>query len=130
MSYDNMSSVSQNVLKFYQQLTSEERRIPFIFGRNNLSTLLAKSKLHSTVKKIMIITLFIPYYKKKSESYCSSWDIQWPSIGTSITVSNSFMQIDLLVGCLTSNCNWFSADLFITHNTSNCLPTEEEWIWK
>ena len=32
MSYDNLSSVSQNVLKFYQQLTSEEMRIPFIFS--------------------------------------------------------------------------------------------------
>ena len=31
MSYDNLSSVSQNVMKFYQQLTSEERRMPFIF---------------------------------------------------------------------------------------------------
>jgi hypothetical protein len=31
MSYDNLSSVSQNVLKFHQQLTGEERRIPFIF---------------------------------------------------------------------------------------------------
>jgi hypothetical protein len=31
MSQDNSSSVSQNVLKFYQQLTSEERRITFIF---------------------------------------------------------------------------------------------------
>jgi uncharacterized membrane protein (GlpM family) len=31
MSYDNLSSVSQNVLKFYHQLTSEETRIPFIF---------------------------------------------------------------------------------------------------
>jgi hypothetical protein len=30
MSYDNLSSVSRNVLKFYQQLTGEERRIPFI----------------------------------------------------------------------------------------------------
>ena len=30
MSYDNLSSVSQNVLKFYQQLTGEERRVPFI----------------------------------------------------------------------------------------------------
>jgi hypothetical protein len=30
MSYDNLSSVSDNVLKFYQQLTGEERRIPFI----------------------------------------------------------------------------------------------------
>jgi hypothetical protein len=26
MSYDNLSSVSKNVLKFYQQLTDEERR--------------------------------------------------------------------------------------------------------
>jgi hypothetical protein len=34
MSYDNMSSVSQKVLKFYQQLTGEERRVPLIFGRN------------------------------------------------------------------------------------------------
>jgi hypothetical protein len=32
MSYDNLSSVSQNVLKFYQQLTDEERRISFIFS--------------------------------------------------------------------------------------------------
>jgi hypothetical protein len=31
MSYDNLSSVSQNVLKFYQQLTGEEWRIPLIF---------------------------------------------------------------------------------------------------
>ena len=31
MSYDNMSSVSQNVLKFDQQLSGEERRILFIF---------------------------------------------------------------------------------------------------
>ena len=31
MSYDNSSSVSQNILKFYQQLTGEERMIPFIF---------------------------------------------------------------------------------------------------
>ena len=30
MSYDNLSSVPQNVLKFYQQLTSEERKVPFI----------------------------------------------------------------------------------------------------
>jgi hypothetical protein len=31
MSYDNLSSVSQNVLKFYQQPTSKERMIPHIF---------------------------------------------------------------------------------------------------
>jgi hypothetical protein len=33
MSYDNLSGASQNVLKFYQQLTDEEKRVPFIFGR-------------------------------------------------------------------------------------------------
>jgi hypothetical protein len=31
MSYNSLSSVSQNVLKLYQQPTGEERRIPFIF---------------------------------------------------------------------------------------------------
>jgi hypothetical protein len=30
MSYDNLSSVSQNILIFNQQLTGEERMIPFI----------------------------------------------------------------------------------------------------
>ena len=30
MSYNNLSSVFQNVLKFYQHLTGEERRIPLI----------------------------------------------------------------------------------------------------
>ena len=35
MSYDNLSSVSQSVLKFYQQLIGEKRGVPFIFGRNN-----------------------------------------------------------------------------------------------
>jgi hypothetical protein len=31
MSYDNLSCVSWNLLKFYQLFTGEERRIPFIF---------------------------------------------------------------------------------------------------
>jgi hypothetical protein len=31
MSYDYLSSVSQSVLKFYHQITGEEKRIPFIF---------------------------------------------------------------------------------------------------
>ena len=31
MSYDNLSSVSQNVLKFYQQLTGEREEDPFHF---------------------------------------------------------------------------------------------------
>jgi hypothetical protein len=41
MSYDTciLSSVSQNVLKFYQQLTGEERRVPFIFVSYELNLL-------------------------------------------------------------------------------------------
>jgi hypothetical protein len=35
MSYNDLSSVPQNVLKFYQQLTGEERRIPFVFDGKN-----------------------------------------------------------------------------------------------
>jgi hypothetical protein len=35
LSYDNLSSVSQNVLKFYQQLTGAKRRVPFSFGYGN-----------------------------------------------------------------------------------------------
>ena len=31
MSYENLSSVSQHVLKLSQQLIDEERKIPFIF---------------------------------------------------------------------------------------------------
>ena len=37
MSYDNLNSVSQNVLKFYQLLTGEERRIPVIFDDFHIS---------------------------------------------------------------------------------------------
>jgi hypothetical protein len=35
MSYANLSSVSRNVLKFYQLFTGEERRIPVIFDDFN-----------------------------------------------------------------------------------------------
>jgi hypothetical protein len=44
MSYDNLSSVSQNVLKFYQQLTGEERRIPLIFDDFHFCCSLTKNE--------------------------------------------------------------------------------------
>jgi hypothetical protein len=44
MSYDNLSSVSQNVLKFYQQLTGDERRIPFIKKKGGGGNILKKKK--------------------------------------------------------------------------------------
>ena len=40
MSYDNLSSVSQNVLKFYQQLTGEERRVSLSFLVGTISNVL------------------------------------------------------------------------------------------
>jgi hypothetical protein len=48
MSYDNLSSVSQNVLKFYQQLTGEERRIPFIFDDFHFLYILVSSAHSNT----------------------------------------------------------------------------------
>jgi hypothetical protein len=44
MSYDNLSSVSQNVLKFYQQLTGEERRITFIFNSGTAKVKIVKNE--------------------------------------------------------------------------------------
>jgi hypothetical protein len=36
MSYDNLSSVSRNVLKFYQQFIGAERRVPLIWKEFNI----------------------------------------------------------------------------------------------
>jgi hypothetical protein len=55
MSYDNLSSVSQNVLKFYQQLTGEERRVPFIFGRNNHNVLVMEIDWTDVLTVILVI---------------------------------------------------------------------------
>ena len=51
MSYDNLSSVSQNVLKFYQQLTGEERRIPFIFDDFFFNKLFLSNEMYTQVTK-------------------------------------------------------------------------------
>jgi hypothetical protein len=45
MSYDNLSSVSQNVLKFYQQLIGEEMRILFIRHIKSNNSGMAKVKI-------------------------------------------------------------------------------------
>ena len=45
MSYDNLSSV----LKFYQQLTGEERRIPFIFDGFHFSRVITLDMTESRV---------------------------------------------------------------------------------
>jgi hypothetical protein len=55
MSYDNLSSVSQNVLKFYQQLTGEERRIPFIFDDFFFNKLFLSNEMYTQVTKSVTI---------------------------------------------------------------------------
>jgi hypothetical protein len=50
MSYDNLSSVSQNVLKLYQQLTGEERRISFIFDDFHFCTTEGKNLIFRHIK--------------------------------------------------------------------------------
>jgi hypothetical protein len=59
MLYDNLSSVSQNVLKFYQQLTGEERRVPFIFGRNNLIFKIYDYLYYIQLNKITTLVAYI-----------------------------------------------------------------------
>ena len=61
MSYDNLSSVSHNVLKFYQQLTGEERKIPFIFDDIHLVNHSNTSFTYTSP----YIGLFIYFYKNK-----------------------------------------------------------------
>ena len=61
MLYDNFSSVSQNVLKFYQQLTGEERKIPFIFDAVNNYILLVLLSKKSNYYIILIQPTFSVY---------------------------------------------------------------------
>ena len=63
MSYDNLSIVSQNVLKFYQQLTGEERRVPFIFGRNNQQCVGCGNRLDRCGEQGVYLTSFQIYFR-------------------------------------------------------------------
>jgi hypothetical protein len=62
MSYDNLSSVSQNVLKFFQLLTGEERRIPFIFD-----------DFHFCRSKVIGLDIAAEKNSKHSEKHYSSY---------------------------------------------------------
>jgi hypothetical protein len=58
MSYDNLSSVSQNGLKFYQQLTGEERRIPFIFDDFHIINIQTHLVGFTTTYEISVVLLW------------------------------------------------------------------------
>jgi hypothetical protein len=71
MSYDNLSSVSQNVLKFYQQLTGEETRITAIkvlFLHFNLCLSVMLDKISCSFTSTSFLTkiqvIFIPLFSK------------------------------------------------------------------
>jgi uncharacterized membrane protein len=51
MSSDNLSSVSQNVLKFYQQLTSEERSMCVL---DTIYGLVTKKIVVGNIRKIIV----------------------------------------------------------------------------
>jgi uncharacterized membrane protein len=51
MSSDNLSSVSQNVLKFYQQLTSEERSMCVL---DTIYGLVTKKIVVRNIRKIIV----------------------------------------------------------------------------
>ena len=64
LSYDNLSIVSQNVLKFYQQLTDEERRIPLIFDefhfcRSRVIGLDMTENMIFTLCRMIILFIFL-----------------------------------------------------------------------
>jgi hypothetical protein len=59
MSYDNLSSVSQNGLKFYQQLTNEERRMPLIFDDFHFcrSRVIGLSFFVGTISNVLVMEI-------------------------------------------------------------------------
>jgi hypothetical protein len=63
MSYDNLSSVSQNVLKFYLQLTGEERRIPVKNERDpplfTADKILKHSKPCNQKQELDVVAMFV-----------------------------------------------------------------------
>jgi hypothetical protein len=58
MSYDNLSSVSQNVLKFYQQLTGEES-IGFVYRRTDGHGETSIPPYNFVAEGIIIISIFL-----------------------------------------------------------------------
>ena len=68
MSYDNLSSVSQNVLKFYQQLTGEERRIPFIFDDFHFCRSRVIKSPKQSLGDLLFLLRFLYYYYSYSYS--------------------------------------------------------------
>ena len=100
MSYDNLSSVSRNVLKFDQQLTGEERRIPFIYDdfhfwrsrvigldmtENMIFTLCRMITWVVFLRMILFIIHFINQYEKTTNH-----------VNTFIRTFSRYMYLDIL----------------------------------
>ena len=65
MSYDNLSSVSQNVLKFYQQLTGEESNVLVMeIGWTDVGSggYILVSCAHSNTSLIFCFVLYYQYF--------------------------------------------------------------------
>jgi hypothetical protein len=122
MSYDNLSSVSQNVLKFYQQHTGEERRIPFIFDNFHF----CRSRvigLDMTENRIFTLCRMITWvvFLRMFWNFISSIPVKRGGslsflVGTITTCNVLVMEIGwtdvgsggyILVNCAHCNTSWF-----------------------
>jgi hypothetical protein len=124
MSYDNLSSVSQNVLKFYQQLTGEERRIPLIFDDFHF----CRSRvigLDMTVNRIFTLCHMITWvvFLRTFWNFISSLPVKkGGSLSFLVgTISVLVMEIGwtdvgsggyILVSCAHSNTSWYYISVY------------------
>ena len=118
MSYDNLSSVSRNVLKFYQQLTGEKRRISFIiedfhFCRSRVIGLdMTENRIFTLCRMItwvMFLRMFwnfissLPVKRGGSLSFLvgtisnvMAMEIGWTDVGSCAHSNTSFLCINLI----------------------------------
>jgi hypothetical protein len=130
MSYDNLSCVSQNLLKFYQLFTGEERSIPFIFDDFHFrhSRIIG---LDMTGNRIFTLCRMITWvvFLRLFWNFISSLPVKrgWSLSFLVGTISNvSVMEIGwtyvgsggyILVSCAHSNTSSLSRNINIHNNT-------------
>ena len=125
MSYDNLSSVSQNVLKFYQQLTCEDRRIPFIFDdfhfcRSRVIVLdMTENRIFTLCRMItwvVFLKMFWNFISSLPVKRGGSLSFLVGTIGTVLVMEIGWTDVGsrgyILVSCAHSNTSWIFIYLY------------------
>jgi hypothetical protein len=136
MSYDSLSSVSQNVLKFYQQLTGEERRIHFIFDDFHFCVSRGIG-LDMTENRIFTLCLMITWvmFLRMFWNFISSLPVKrGGSLSFLVGTIRNVLVIEIgwtdvgsggyiLVSCAHSNTSWIFMKLYtvVVHNLQMCM---------